>query len=66
MKPITIDLPKGVEEKHLTYLDRLRESGVTNMFGASPYLSRRFSLDRKQASAVLSFWMETFSQRFPQ
>lgn len=39
------------------YLNRLRESGDTNMFGASPYLEAEFGLDRREARQVLSAWM---------
>ena len=62
-KTETIDRPKGVTEARLKYLDELRESGVTNMFGAGAYLERRFKIDRKEASAVLAYWMKTFSER---
>lgn len=40
------------------FLNRLRESGRTNMFGASPYLSESFDLNRREASKVLMEWME--------
>jgi hypothetical protein len=44
----------------------LRESGVTNMFGARPYLMREFpELNSKEASAVLAYWMKTFEERHP-
>lgn len=39
------------------YLNRLRESGDTNMFGASPYLEAEFGLDRREARKVLGEWM---------
>jgi hypothetical protein len=29
------------------FLDNLRDSGVTNMFGARPYLERQFGLDNR-------------------
>ena len=52
------------ETKYYEYLDGLRESGITNMFGASPYLQYEFKeLDHKTAVAVLSNWMKTFSAR---
>jgi uncharacterized protein YciI len=50
-------------EKHYRYLDKLRESGVTNMYGATPYLQRQFSLDKEEARDILADWMETFSER---
>lgn len=54
-----------MEEKIIEYLDDLRESGVTNMFGAGPYLQRKFSMDEKEARNWLKQWMETFSERHP-
>ena len=42
------------------YLDTLRKSGVTNMFGATPYLQREFSMSEKDAQRVLRLWMVTF------
>lgn len=48
-------------EEYYEYLDQLRESGVTNMFGAVPYLQAEFpelSFDRARASQVLQLWMQ--------
>lgn len=48
----------------LVFLDDLRESGVTNMFGAAPYLREEFPhLDREAARKAVVYWMETFSER---
>jgi len=47
------------KEKYFKYLDDLRESGETNMFGARPYLQRRFGLEAKEAGAILSEWMKS-------
>jgi hypothetical protein len=52
--------PVGCSTEMLVYLDELRESGETNMFGASPYLANEFGLDNRFARQVLSYWMETF------
>lgn len=49
--------------EYLEYLDGLRESGITNMYGATPYLMEEFELDRREAGAVLVEWMQTFSER---
>lgn len=55
--------PDYVNDDHLLFLDELRESGVTNMFGAVPYLLEEFSdLDDKTAKNILLFWMKTFGQ----
>lgn len=40
------------------YLNRLRESGVTNMFGAAPYVADEFGLSMAEARKVLSEWMD--------
>ncbi len=59
--------PDVVEKKHLRFLDKLRDSGVTNMFGAAPYLERKFrSLSQAQARDILLYWMHTYSDRHPQ
>lgn len=57
------DRPEYVTDEMLVFLDELRESGITNMFGATPYVEKRFNMKRKDASAVLFYWMETFSER---
>jgi len=44
--------------KEFLYLNRLRESGATNMFGAAPYLEMEFDLDRREAKQVLMNWMQ--------
>ena len=48
--------------KHFLFLDNLRESGITNMFGATPYLQEIFGLKRGDATRVLSAWMRSFSE----
>ena len=45
------------------YLDALRDSGVTNMFGAGPYLQEAFGLSRWEAKDVVLAWMQTFRDR---
>ncbi len=57
--------PNFVTNEHLEYLDELRESGVTNMFGAGSYLQDEFEIGRETAGRVLQHWMETFSERHP-
>ena len=47
--------------EYFDYLDDLRESGRTNMWGAGAYLRAEQGLDRHEAEAVLSAWMDTFS-----
>lgn len=42
------------------YLDRLRESGETNMFGARPYVENHFSIGAEAADKLVHAWMRTF------
>jgi hypothetical protein len=49
----------GIEHKR--FLDALRKSGVTNMFGAAEYLVVEFGLDRDEATAILAEWMRTYT-----
>ena len=49
--------------EYFEYLDELRESGVTNMYGAGSYLADEFGLERRKAREVLREWMRTFSER---
>ena len=63
---MAIEKPEFLTEEHLVYLDRLRESGVTNMFGAAPFILDQFpELTEKEAKQVLIYWMETFGERHP-
>ena len=48
------------EEDAKDYLNELRESGATNMFGAGPYLEQEFDLGRREAKEVLMWWMGQF------
>ena len=53
-----------VQDEHLEFLDDLRESGATNMFGARLYLMEEYpELSWKDAGNVLSYWMETFGDK---
>jgi hypothetical protein len=47
-----------MEEEVFEYLDELRESGVTNMFGASPYIVEEFDVPMKEARELLMKWMK--------
>ena len=42
------------------YLEELRQSGVTNMYGARPYLMDAFDLDKREAGRILSLWMKDY------
>jgi len=53
----TIELKK----EYADFLISLRDSGITNMFGASPYLADAFpELSKDDARKVLVLWMDSF------
>jgi len=49
------------EKEVMEYLNFLRESGATNMFGATPYVIEEFGLDKSEARRILSLWMKNFN-----
>ena len=47
-------------KQYFDYLDRLRNSGVTNMYGAASYLQREFpelGFNHAQAGYILREWI---------
>jgi len=52
-------------DEYLEYLDDLRDSGVTNMFGAGAYIREAFGVAKDEANKILTYWMHTFSERHP-
>ncbi len=49
------------EQEVLEFLNILRDSGATNMFGAIPYIKDEFELDSKEAKSLLMLWMANFN-----
>lgn len=47
-----------MKREHKEYLDKLRESGKINMFGAGAYLQMEFGMDKLAARKVLKAWMK--------
>lgn len=54
-----------MQEKVNVFLDKLRESGQTNMFGAAPYVSEAFGVSKYEARDLVKNWMQTFDERHP-
>lgn len=53
-------------QKYFVYLERLRQSGETNMYGAAPYLQAEFPelrYDRNKAGDILLAWIRTFNEK---
>jgi len=51
--------------EYFTFLDNLRDSGETNMYGCGPYLDREFGLGEAVCRKVQIAWMETFDGERP-
>lgn len=49
------------DNKYYIFLEKLRRSGATNMFGAVPYLIDEFpELNKHSAKKILIEWMKTY------
>jgi hypothetical protein len=52
----------SIEQDSMEFLNGLRESGATNMFGATPYLMDEFpELSKPEAREIMSLWMKNFN-----
>lgn len=49
-------------DEHCIYLENLRRSGVTNMFGAVPYIMSEFNVSRSEATEILLNWMKNYKR----
>ncbi len=66
-----VERPEIVTDEHLEYLDELRESGDTNMYGAGSYLEREFPEliggrsfhSSRKTLLILKYWMDSFTER---
>ena len=50
----------GLSNSYKQFLDDLRESGETNMFGATAYIMEEFGLTRHAATEVVNTWMKEY------
>lgn len=48
------------KNKHWIFLEKLRRSGVVNMFGAASYIMREFNVTYEQAKDILTNWMKNY------
>ena len=55
-------LPKGLKQEHYDYLEDLRESGETNMFGAGDYVRQCFDTGKAEADTIVLLWMGTYDE----
>ena len=50
------------DKEYFSYLNDLRDSGATNMFGAGEYLERDFNLEKREVREILARWMRSFDE----
>jgi len=55
-------LATPLEKDALGYLNELRLSAITNMFGAAPFVEAEFNVDRKESVRLLKLWMKNFNE----
>lgn len=49
--------------KYWIYLEKLRRSGETNMYGAGPYIKKAFGVSIREARDILADWMEHYDPK---
>jgi hypothetical protein len=57
------ELTKEELTEAFEYLDELRESGRTNMFGAPAYVEDELGWSESEAREATKFWMATFDRK---
>jgi len=50
------------EREIMEYLNVLRATGATNMFGATPYITGEFDVNEREARRILKLWMKNFNE----
>ena len=53
--------PSNITDEHLEFLDDLKDSSAINMMGASSYVEEEFGVDRMEATELVQYWMNSFS-----
>ena len=55
-----LEQEQRMTEEHNVFLNDLRDSGITNMYGATPYLEDEFGLNPEESRSILGEWMDSF------
>lgn len=50
----------ATSNQYWLFLEDLRKSGITNMYGAAPYLAAEFKIPMHTARAILLDWMNNY------
>lgn len=48
--------------EYFDWLERLRKSGIVNMYGASPYLEEAFEIPEHLADIITMYWMKHYNE----
>lgn len=51
---------KPTDNQYWIFLEQLRRSGETNMYGAASYLAAEFKIPLRTARVILLQWMEQY------
>ena len=62
MSPQNDRFSHEMKDEVFEYLEVLRESGETNMFGAGVYLQKHFELPKDKAIMYLTDWMKSYNK----
>lgn len=49
-------------EKEFKFLEELRQSGQTNMYGAGVYLREEFNISKAESYEILNQWMTRYDE----
>ena len=60
----TMEPADSFEYEVFIFLEALRQSGVTNMYGAGPYVEYEFDVDRKYANELVGKWMKQYDREW--
>ena len=50
-----------IGNKYRIFLENLRRSGVTNMFGSASYVVDEFGVSHNEAVKIVSEWMKNYN-----
>ena len=49
-------------ENYYQFLENIRQSGICNMWGATPYIMDAFHLNYEDAATVLCNWIQNYEE----
>ena len=52
-----------IQQKHIDYLNQLRESGLGTRYGAWLCLQKTFPVPQDHAAIILEYWMDNFDEK---